>query len=248
MFSFEQGRKIAVIKGGDRDGQYLYMRESSMGLKEVVMGKDEKLQPVPDRDIVEKIYISAPSGAGKSTFTANWIREFKKMFRKDEIYLFSSIASDRVLDKQDPTRIILDEELLNDPIDVEELDQSLVIFDDTDTIRDKEMRVYLEGLRDHILEVGRHFDVRLLITSHLLSNYSSTRRVLNEATCVVVFPKSGSGTYHIKNFLKIYCGLDSKQIKRFLNLPSRWVAIYRSYPQYVVYEKGAYCPQSDMYE
>ena len=248
MFSFNEGRKIATIKGGARDGQYLYMCESKMGLNEVKMGKDEKLQPVPDREIVEKIYISAPSGAGKSTFTANWIREFRKMFRKDDIYLFSSIASDRVLDKQDPTRIILDDELLNDPIDVEELSQSLVVLDDIATIRDKEMRTYLEGLGDHILEVGRHFDVRLLITSHLLSNYSSTRRVLNEATCVVVFPKSGSGTYHIRNFLKTYCGLDSKQIKRFLNLPSRWVAIYRSYPQYVMYEKGAYCPQSDMYE
>jgi len=77
MFSFEHGRKIAVIKGGDRDGKYLYMRESKMGLNDVKMGKDEKLQPVPDREIVEKIYISAPSGAGKSTFTANWIKEFK---------------------------------------------------------------------------------------------------------------------------------------------------------------------------
>jgi len=51
------------------------------------------------------------------------------------------------------------------------------------------MRVYLEGLRGHILEVGQHFDVRVLITSHLLSNYSSARRVLKEATCVVYFQK-----------------------------------------------------------
>ena len=103
MFSFEHGRKIAVIKGGARDGKYLYMRESKMGLKEVKMDKDEKLQPVPDRDIVEKVLVSACSGAGKSTFVGNWLREFKKMFRKDEIYLFSSVDEDKALDRQDPT-------------------------------------------------------------------------------------------------------------------------------------------------
>ena len=247
MFSFEQGRKVAVIKGGARDGQYLYMRESKMGLKEVVMGKDEKLQPVPDRDIVEKVLVSACSGAGKSTFVGNWVREFKKMFRKDEIYLFSSVDEDKALDRQDPTRIILDDDLLNDPIDIKELSQSLIIMDDVDTLRNKEMRVYLEGLRDEILEIGRHYDVRMLITSHLLSNYSATRRVLNEATCVVLFPRAG-GIHQIKNFLVKYCGLDKAQIKRFLNLPSRWVAIYRSYPQYVIYERGVYVPSSDLYE
>jgi DNA helicase HerA-like ATPase len=131
MFSFDEGRKIAVIKGGARDGQYLYMRESAMGLKEVKMGKDEKLQPVPDREIVEKIYISAPSGAGKSTFVGNWLREFKKIFKKDEIYLFSSVDEDKALDRQDPTRIILDDDLLDDPIDIKELSQSLVVLDDS---------------------------------------------------------------------------------------------------------------------
>jgi hypothetical protein len=52
----------------------------------------------------------------------------------------------------------------------------------------------MEVLRDHILEQGRHFKTRLLITSHLLSNYSSTRRVLNEATAVCVFLKAGGLT------------------------------------------------------
>ena len=36
-----------------------------------------------------------------------------------------------------------------------------------------------------------------------------------------------------------------REIKRFLNLPSRWVTIYRSYPQFVVHEKGCYFPRFD---
>ena len=246
-FSLQKvGRKIAKIKGGKNDGNYLYMSDTK-GDNEIKI-TDGKLQPLPNRDIIEKVYISAPSGAGKSTYAGKWVGEFTKMFKEDDIYLFSSITKDKVLDKYDPTRITLDNELLNDPIEPSEIPNSLVIFDDTDTIRDRTMRRYMEILRDWILEQGRHFEIRMLITSHLLSNYTATRRILNEATSVVVFPKSGSGTFHIKNFLKTYCGFDKDQIKKFLNLPSRWVAIYRSYPQYVIYEKGAYFPSNDLYE
>jgi len=240
FFSFKEGRKIARIKGGKDDGKYLYLNNEK-GENEIKI-KDGILQPMPNKTIIEKIYISAPSGAGKSTFTGKWIGEYTKMFKDDEIYLFSSLPNDRVLDIHNPTRIILDNDLLNDPIEPKELVNSLVIFDETDTIRNENMKKNMENLRDHILEVGRHYNTRILITSHLLSNFISTRRVLNEATGVVVFPKSGSGTFHIKNFLKKYCGFDKKQIKKFINLPSRWVMIYRSYPQYVLYEKGAYLP------
>ena len=244
FFSLKEGRKIGRIKGGKDDGKFLYLNDTK-GENEIKI-KDGILQPMPNKNVVEKIYITAPSGAGKSTFTGKWIGEYTKMFKDNEIYLFSSINNDKVLDRHDPTRIILDNDLLNDPIEPEELQDSLVIFDDTDTIRDRNMRRYMEILKDHILECGRHFKTRMLITSHLLSNYSSTRRVLNEATGVCVFPKSGSGTYHIKNFLKTYCGFDKQQIKKFVNLPSRWVMIYRSYPQYVLYEKGCYFPISEM--
>jgi hypothetical protein len=247
MLSFKQGRKIARIKGGKRDGEYLYLDENQNGeggLNEVVI-KDGVLIPLPNKHVVEKIYVSAPSGAGKSTWTGAYMREYKKMFRDNDIYLFSSILKDRVLDKHDPTRITLDEDLIQDPIHPEEIEDSLAVFDDTDTIRDARLRNSIVQFRDWLLEQGRHFDIRMVITSHLLSNYKATRRVLNEATAVVVFPKSGSGTYHIKRFLNTYCGFDKKQIKKFLNLPSRWVAIYRSYPQYVLYEKGAYLPHNN---
>lgn len=242
FFSLTSGRKIAKIIGGKDDGKYLYLNETK-GQKEIKIS-DGKLQPLPNREIVEKIYISGVSGSGKSTFTGNWIKYYKKMFRKDDIYLFSSVEEDAVLDKQNPTRIILDDDLLNEPIEPNELSNSLVIFDDTDIIRNKEMRKYLENLKDAILEIGRHYQTRTLITSHLLSNYASTRRILNEATCVVMFPKS-NGVYHIKNFLKIYCSMDKKQIEKFINLPSRWVAIYRTYPSYVIYEKGCYFINED---
>jgi hypothetical protein len=242
LFSLTSGKKVAKIKGGENDGKYIYL--SDKGVNEIKI-PDGIVQILPNNDIVEKIYISAPSGAGKSTFVGNWMKEYKKIHKEDPIYLFSSVDEDKPLDKHNPIRIELDDELLDEPLEPVELEKSLVVFDDTDTIRQKEIRSYLASLRDHLLEVGRHYKIRLLITSHLLSNYAHTRRILNEATSVVVFPRAGTGTYHIKSFLKTYCGFDSIQTKKFITLPSRWVLINRGYPQYVIYEKGCYIPKID---
>jgi hypothetical protein len=242
LFSLKEGKKVAKIKGGVDDGKFIYLNDK--GVNEIKI-PDGILQVLPNNDIVEKIYISAPSGAGKSTFVGNWMKEYKKSHKDSPIYLFSSVDEDKPLDKHDPIRINLDADLLEEPLEPVELEKSLVIFDDTDTIREKEIRNYLASLRDHLLEVGRHYKIRLLITSHLLSNYASTRRILNEATSVVLYPKAGTGTYHIKNFLKMYCGFDTIQTKKFINLPSRWILINRGYPQYVLHEKGAYIPKLD---
>ena len=244
MLSFTEGRKIAIIKGGKRDKKFVYLSLDNPkdGRSEIILDKNEMMVPLPNKQIVEKIYISAPSGSGKSYWAGKWIKQYKKMFADNEIYLFSSIEKDKELDIHGPIRIVLDQDLINDPISPEEVENSLVVLDDCDTIRDKKLNLSLVYFRDWLLEQGRHFNVRMLITSHLLSNYALTRRILNEATAVVVFPKSGSGTHQIKNFLKTYCGFDKNQISKFITLPSRWVAIYRSYPQYVIYEGGAYLP------
>jgi hypothetical protein len=200
---------------------------------------DGKLIPLPNKKVVEKIYISAPSGAGKSTWCGNYIKEVNKMYKDEEVFVLSTITEDEALDKHHPIRIELSEEILEEPISPEEIQNSTTIFDDVDTIRDPKIRANICGLRDWLLEQGRHFNVRMLMTSHQLMNYKSTRILLNEATAVVFFPRCGSA-YSIKRYLKLYGGLEPKQIKRILNLPSRWVALYKTYPMYILYEKGAY--------
>jgi len=233
-------KKIAkiIIDKDKKTKKFIYLTNNNDGSNEIKLQKNESLQILPDKDVVEKIYISGVSGSGKSTWVSKWLKEYKKMFKND-IFLFSSVDSDAVLDKYKPVRIPINEDLIIEPIEPYELRDSLVIFDDIDTTRNKRFLITLNNLRDWLLECGRHHDTRMLITSHLLSNYSSTRRVLNEATTVVLFPKA-NGSYHIKNFLKHYCGFDKHQIKKFINLNSRWVAVRRGYPMIVYYEKGMY--------
>jgi hypothetical protein len=234
-------RKIARIEGGARNGQCLYLKEGDLSGDnlEFKTGRGEILQPLPNKKIVEKIYVSAPSGAGKSYWVGKWLNEFKKMFKDDEIYLISSVDEDESLDEHDPIRIALDVDLIRTPLTPQELSNSVIIFDDTDTIKNKFLRDSINSMRDEMLEIGRHYNNRMLITSHLMSNYRETRRVLNEATTVVFFPRSGS-THQIKKFLTTYAGLEKDMIKKILKLPSRWVALYKTYPMFILHERGAF--------
>lgn len=199
--------------------------------------KGEKMVPLPNKHVVEKVYVTGISGAGKSHWSSRWLVEYFKMFKDDEYFLISTVDDDKVLDDLNPVRIPLNDSILE--IRPEELRNSVVMFDDTDSIRDKPLRKAVGAFRDNLLEIGRHFNTRMLITSHLVFNFHHTRRVLNEATSIVFFPGAGS-TYQIRRFLKVYAGLDPNQIKKILNLPSRWVVLHRTYPNFVLYEKGVY--------
>ncbi len=204
-----------------------------------IMINDGSMVPLPNIEKKERLYVAGPSDSGKSTYAAGYIREFKRHFKKREFYIFSRVQEDIVLDKLKPLRIVINEELVENPIDPSELGKSLVLFDDIDTIKEKDIRETVQHLRDDLLETGRHEDIYTISTSHLLMDYKKTRTLLNEATSVTFFPQSGS-SYHIKRFLKEYCGLDQKMIKTILVLPSRWVTVYKTYPMYILYEKGCF--------
>ena len=51
------------------------------------------------------------------------------------------MKEDVSLDSIKPKRVRLDDELYNDPIKVDEFADSLVVFDDTDCISDKKIRM-----------------------------------------------------------------------------------------------------------
>ena len=242
MLSFKEGRKIAKVYGGRYDGEFIYLLEEGDGKKEIKI-PDGIIVPLPQKHIVEKLYVSAPSGAGKSTFVGNWLIEARRMFKKIPIYVFSSIKSDPALDPIGVFRVPMNADVLDSCVP-EELKNSIIVLDDTDTIQDKEVGEIVEGIRDWILEQGRHFNERIIITSHLLMNHAHTRRILNEATAVCFFPRSGA-TYPIKRFLKEYVGLEQKMIEKILKLPSRWVCVYKTYPMYILHEHGAFLIYGD---
>lgn len=214
--------------------------------KEFILLNNECLIPLPNIDNREILYIGGPQNSGKSCYAAMYVYEFKKIFPDKDIFLFSFVNEDDALDKMKKIkRIVVNEELLEDPIDIKtELANSCVIFDDIESSTDSKLSKYMEMLRDDIIKNGRDQakkgrDIYCISTSHMLCDFKKTRNILNECTSITIFPKSGS-TYHIKDCLKRYCGLSKKDIEKIMDLPSRWVTIYKHYPMYVIYEKGAY--------
>ncbi len=234
--------KRRAPKGGDLEDVYnkTIGQYGTSVMKEINIHDGEILPyPSPVKNQTFRHYISGPSGSGKSVWVSKYIDQFVKLYPDREIFIFSDVDEDEVLDKYDPIRIMLDASLYENPIQSEELVDSLVIFDDIDSITDTKVKKAVASLRDSLLKRGRHENISVLVTSHQITNYSDTRVVLNEATSITIFPQSGS-SHGIEYVLRKYCGLSKLQIKKVMELPSRWVSVFKNYPMFVVSSKSAY--------
>lgn len=195
------------------------------------------MTPVPnleaERDV---LYVAGPSGSGKSTYVRRYLLNYLRMFPDRMINIFSCVSADKAFDDlPNVNRIVIDASLAL--YNMEDFAESCVVFDDIDVIADNKIKAMMQNLRDQTLEIGRHNKITVCATSHQLTNYKATRVLLNEATSVTVFPKTGA-SYHIKRWCTVYAGLSAKATQKILDLPSRWVTITRTAPMFVLYEKG----------
>ena len=188
-----------------------------------------------------RIFCAGPTGSGKSTWCAGYIREIVKQRRCKNIYIFSNLSDDPVLDKISPTpkRIKLDENLVDPPIKLAELANSIILFDDIDAIKDDIIRKAVQKLRDECNAEGRHHSIFCLSTGHQLLNYKNTRNMHSDCNYITFFPRSG-GDFWIKSFLKNYCGCGKQETDKIMNLPSRWVTIKKDYPMICFYSSGLF--------
>lgn len=199
-------------------------------------------QITPRFDMVERVLICGQSGSGKSTIASNWIQDYLSIKEKD-VFLLSRVEEDKPLDdikllqRVDLKQFsVSSEEFATGGLEPEDFKDSIVILDDIDTIADKKILNNVIHLRDDMLETGRHSNITMLCITHVLFQNKNSKKPLNEATGVILFPRSGS-KYHIRRYLKEYCGLEEKQITHIMNLNSRYFYISRTYPNYVVSER-----------
>jgi hypothetical protein len=203
---------------------------------------DGEILPIPNPDGRECLYIAGPSGSGKSTYIGKYAKAWKKLFPQGDVIVFSRVLEDKALDQLNPMRIEINDDLIENPIEPSELRDCLVIFDDTDTIPDKDLKEAINNLKDDLLETGRHENVYVVISSHLINKNKESRVVLNECHQIIVFPSSGSA-YPIRYCLKQYFGLENADISKIMKLPSRWVCVHKNYPTSIMHSKGAYLLQ-----
>ncbi len=234
----KKGKPIAVIKGGPLDTKLIYLDNNLDGKKNIMTENKFSPLPIVEKNNRECLYVTGPSGSGKSTYVSEYIKYFKQIFPDRRIIIFSKVEDDEALDKYNPIRITLDSELIEFPIKPEELRKSLVIFDDIDTIQDDKIKKAVFKIKDDLLQVGRHFKIYVIVTSHICRDHKNTRINLIESNSFTFFPSSGS-IAGAKSVLKDYVGLDKKTIDKIVDMGknSRWVTIYTRYPQYVMSEK-----------
>ena len=249
MFNIDkQGKRFAVIKDNEnydkREVCYSTDLETD-GFTQWHLGKGT-FQQAPDPHTEREIlYIVGASGSGKSTYAKNYIKEYKKMRKKDCIYVFSALKEDETLDEiKDLKRIKMDDSIFTDPIDVEDLANSLCIFDDIDVISNRKIRDATYDLLNQILETGRHFKISCILTNHMPTNGNFTRRILNESHFVIYFPHSGASR-QMRHLLIDYLGLERNTIIKNKKLKSRFCMLHKNFPMFVMCEKDIYLLNTD---
>lgn len=236
---------LITVSEIDNDDENLFNNTSSIEWTKKIQKKGFKFQLVPNRNIERQIiYCTGQSGSGKSTFTASYCVQYKRIFPKNKIFVISSLKEDETLDKLLNInkdfffRIEITPQLIEDKIGAIDFKDCLVIFDDFECLKDKLLRDYMSKVRDEILEVGRRYNTYMICTYHLPTNGHDTRRILNESHAVVYFPKSAS--CKIKNLLENHLGMNKNFFKWSQRLTSRWICILKGYPNLVLDDKNIY--------
>ena len=215
------------------------VEESGSSKVKLPPGSTFELVPSADPEKRQIFYIAGASGSGKSHIAERLSEQYQKLYPKRDVFLVSKLKEDATLDsmEQPPIRLKI-EKLVETPLkDLEPLRESMVIFDDYDTLEGKEGKA-VQQLIDDICIMGRHTVTSILILSHHLSNFKKTRLCLTEATNFVLYPQS-TGAHALNYFLKTYVGMGPKEVSALKKSGSRWLMIHKNFPIFYVTETEA---------
>lgn len=244
---------LKSFESGNDDYNYEYIdvyNDTKKKLKkklntEINLLPGEYFQVLPTKKS-ECLIICGPSGSGKSTYASNYYKMYCEINKNPKLIIFSRVNDDEAFDNlKNSGRMVIDQELVENPIQPSELKDRVVIMDDIDQIGSdstksgKQLRESIIDLRDKLLETRRHDNITLICTSHHIFNYKATRTMLLEADSITYFPKS-SGVYHINRLLSQQIGLSKTEILKINKINSRWITIYKQHPQYLIHEHGCF--------
>ena len=210
---------------------------------------DGFLMYLPPLDRSFRMYVAGPAGSGKSVMCGKIMGEFKKSRPKSKIFVFSDVSEDKALDKFEPVRVLLNNEIVEKPITINDIPpSSLLLFDDVDAIPDKKIKKSINILQNEILRRGRHPpgfaeggkpEISCINTAHNMTSYSETRIILNESNLICVYPRSTS-KYNLTYVLTKYYGMTPEEVNHLISLPTRWAIVCRDYPSWVLWQSGLY--------
>ena len=241
------GSGIAMIKNGTgkMKNKTVYLDSNAKSLHGFndlkIEGEDSYFQLLPDlKKNRQVIYVNGSSGSGKTFWIKRYLQEYKRIYPKSEIYVFSPFDSDVSYEGVKIKNIKIEPELLEDNLTSKDFEDSICVFDDVEALSNRTLRKEVLRIMDDILCTGRHYNCSACVVFHEACNGALTKKVLNESHAMVFFPAT-LGTRSLKYLCENYLGMDKDEIKRLKKLKTRAVAIIKSYPKLVLSEKDIYC-------
>ena len=234
--SLKSGFPFAMI-----DNKVVYINDSentddNMLGRFVDIGMNKTFQLMPPNDAF-RIFIAAPAGAGKSTFTANLLKQYKKKYKKNKIYMVSPTQDDPAYKDlmNDIEFIKIDDSIITDAIDFKEFNDCIFVFDDTESLTgNKDINKQVELFRDSCLQNGRKSRISVICILHIAMAGPSTKKVISECDEAVLFPRSNFSM--VSRLCKSYYGFGKDDLEYVRTIKSRWIVIKRTYLQAILSE------------
>ena len=208
---------------------------------------DNEFKPIPYLNLKNKqrsaIFISAPSGAGKSTIARQILDSYREILgKKTRVILFTQTQDlDPVFEnltegkykehfihiciKTDPMYSLLTPELLKD---------SILIFDDYENL-DKDLQGFTMTLIKDCLERGRKMNIQMMLINHQTMNYNRTRSLIFECDTYILFPSANRNS--VRKFLLSYGDIDKKEVDDLIEgsmEPFDYLLLRKSAPRYIL--------------
>lgn len=250
------GFPIAVVENEDKKiegivrlNEEITSEKNGKELIELPAGGDLKFQVMPEQreNMRDVIYVVGPSGSGKSYWCGEYMRVFQALFKcpaKNMVLISADDFSDPAFKMVNYTHIKADEDMVENPLDLEELTRkdksgkalpSLILFDDFEGIHNKRVKQAVEALQQRVLEIGRKRAIYVLYVAHVSASGQASRLIANELTGFCMFPKYSSGqnlSYFLTNHLNV-----PEQLRTCFKNDKGWgrsIFIRNSAPQYII--------------
>jgi Cdc6-like AAA superfamily ATPase len=144
--------QIVYLSDPELDG------EVRNGYTNIKLESHQSFQQIPDNKERNILYVTGASGSGKSYYSVEYIHQYIKKHPKNDVFLFSSVGEDNVLDKIKKLKWfkIHDEDFVGKTFTVDDFKDCLLIFDDVDCISSKPILKKVYEILDKVLTTGRH--------------------------------------------------------------------------------------------
>jgi len=189
------------------------------------------------------VYISGPSGVGKSSWCSQYARQYQIENPGNRIFLFSRKTYDPAFDGviDGLIRVPLDRKFITDTQQVPGSDidplasynNSLIIFDDFESIADPIIKKAVLLFKDAVFTLGRQHKIDICSIQHKSLGGAKSMVDLCESNVLVCFPRKSLG--ECMRMLSRYCHYSKYQLEQIFDDKSkleRWMCIIR--PNFII--------------